>query len=167
MDSQNPTHPVRPGPGGLGQREEQECFYGSSGGEPACLQLAREPLICSFLTAPHLWAEGQGGVRLGYQLDILGGTGRAEAVRAWVRQPPGISKETSKQFGVLALPVDRIWAQPLYCHSPGKQGKAPPGRNQSLPRGRSTTSPLASMVKEGSDLGPGPPFTLGQTLPLS
>lgn len=35
-------------------------------------------------------------------------------MRAWVRQPPGVSMETSRQPGILALPVDRVCAQPLY-----------------------------------------------------
>lgn len=35
-------------------------------------------------------------------------------MRAWVRQPPGVSMEMSTQPGILALPVDRVCAQPLY-----------------------------------------------------
>lgn len=156
---------MRPGLGQReGQREEQECFYGSSGREPACLQLAREHLICSFLTAPHLWAEGQGGVRLGQQLDVLGGTGRAEAVRAWVRQPPGISKEISKQFGGTGFACGLHLGPASLLSQPWKTRKSPLlGETSHFLE----ASPLASMAKEVSDLVPGTPFILGQTLPLS
>lgn len=80
-------------------------------------------------------------------------------MRAWVRQPPGVSMEMSRQPGVPALPVDRVCAQPLYYPTVPAWGQAKPvpGEASRFLEAFSPHLPAASPAKGGSGLDLGTP----------
>lgn len=160
---------MRPGPkgggGGEGQREEQGDVYGISGWEPTCLQLAREPLpSCS---PPLGLREGAGETWI-----IAGYSGRPK--RGWEGESldqaaPGVSMEMSTQPGILALPVDRVCAQPLYYPTvPALGTRQSPSREKSAASWRPSLHhlPAGQPSKGRVRFGPWNPLDPGQSLLL-